>query len=291
MDMKVSGFSFIRNAEKYDFPIVEAIKSILPICDDFYVAVGKSDDNTLELIKKIAPDKIKIIETVWDDTLREGGKVLAIETNKAFQSISDKSDWAFYIQGDELVHEKYLPEIKRQMQLWQNDAKVDGLLFKYLHFYGSYDYVGSSARWYPNEIRVVKNNKKIYSYRDAQGFRKNDNEKLRVKPIDAYMYHYGWVKPPEVQKEKIGNSIKLWYPDSWTDKYKKNIDNFDYSNIDALEYFKGTHPQVMQDLIARKNWTFKYDISKNKLSFKNKFKNFVKKYFGIGIGYKNYKIV
>jgi hypothetical protein len=30
-----------------DYPIVEAIKSILPICDDFVVAVGNSDDDTL----------------------------------------------------------------------------------------------------------------------------------------------------------------------------------------------------------------------------------------------------
>ncbi len=174
------------------------------------------------------------------------------------------------------------------MELWNKDKSVDGLLFKYLHFYGSYDYVGSSAQWYPNEIRVIKNNKKIYSYRDAQGFRKNENEKLRVKPIEAYMYHYGWVKPPEVQKEKIGNSLKLWNSDSKIGEHKIRVDNFDYSNIDALEHFEGDHPKVMQDLIFQKNWTFDYDISKNKLSLKNKFKNFVKKYLGIEIGYKNY---
>lgn len=50
--MKVCGFTFIRNAEKYDFPIVEAITSILPICDKFVVAVGESEDNTRAIIKK-----------------------------------------------------------------------------------------------------------------------------------------------------------------------------------------------------------------------------------------------
>ena len=285
--MKVSGFSFIRNAEKYGYPIVEAIKSILPICDDFYVAVGKSEDNTLELIKKIAPEKIIIIETVWDDSLREGGKVLAVETNKAFQAIADDSDWAFYIQGDELVHEKYLPEIKSQMELWKDDTNVDGLLFKYLHFFGSYDYIGGSEQWYPNEIRLVKNNKNIYSYRDAQGFRKDDNKKLNVKPIEAYMYHYGWVKPPEVQNKKISNFQKLWHSDKWI----SNKSEFNYYDIDALEYFNGTHPKEMNDVIAKKNWTFDYDLAKNKISFKDKLKRMVKRYFGIQLGYKNYKIV
>ena len=55
--MKVSGFSFIKNALIYDFPIVEAIKSILPICDEFVVAVGESDDDTLELIAEYRSGK------------------------------------------------------------------------------------------------------------------------------------------------------------------------------------------------------------------------------------------
>ena len=109
--MKVVGFSFIRNAIKFDYPIVEAIKSILPICDEFIIAVGKSEDNTKELILSINSEKIKIIDTIWDENLRQGGRVLADETDKAFNQISG-ADWAFYIQGDEVIHEKYLRIIK-----------------------------------------------------------------------------------------------------------------------------------------------------------------------------------
>lgn len=154
--MKITGFSFIRNSLKYDYPIVEAIQSILPICDEFVVAVGNSDDDTLGLIQQIDP-KIRIIETVWDDSLREGGRVLAQETDKAFKAISKDTDWCFYIQGDEVIHEDYLGAVLEGMHQWKDDAGVDGLLFKYKHFYGSYDYVGSSLSWYPHEIRVVKN--------------------------------------------------------------------------------------------------------------------------------------
>ncbi|MBM3912615.1 MAG: glycosyltransferase family 2 protein, partial [Sphingomonadales bacterium] len=45
--MKVSGFTFIRNAVLLDYPILEAIRSILPLCDEIVVAVGKSEDETL----------------------------------------------------------------------------------------------------------------------------------------------------------------------------------------------------------------------------------------------------
>jgi len=288
--MKVSGFTFIRNAVKYGYPIVEAVKSILPLCDEIYIAVGKSDDNTLELIKNIDPVKIKVVETVWDDSLREGGRVLAVETDKAFQSIPSDYDWAFYIQGDEVIHEKYIPTVKEAMLKWKDDDNVDGLLFKYLHFYGSY-YVGSSERWYPNEIRVIKNNKKIFSYRDAQGFRKNDNEKLNVKPIEAYIYHYGWVKEPKVQSTKIENFHKLYKDNKQTETKVQEPNDFDYTGIDSLALFQGNHPQVMRELIERKNWTFNYDLSQNKVTLKSRFKRLVKWLTGIEIGYKNYKIV
>ena len=270
--MKVSGFTFIRNATKFDYPVVEAIKSILPICDNFVVAVGNSDDNTLDLIQSIDKQKIRIIETIWDDSLemKKGGKVFARETDKAFQAISMESDWAFYIQGDEVVHEKYLDSIYSSMEKWKDDKKVDGLLFNYLHFYGSYDYTGLSPKWYGHEIRVIKNNKSIYSFRDAQGFRKSNNEKLNVKPIDAFIYHYGWVKEPGTMMKKAINANSFYQDKHFLKRLKSKESNgskeFDYSSIDSLSLFTETHPKVMEERIRRKNWTFEHDISFNRLS-------------------------
>ena len=166
--MKISGFTFVRNAVKYDYPVVEAISSILPLCDELIVAVGHSDDGTMDLIKCIPSSKIRIIETVWDDSLREGGRILAVETDKAFQAIATDADWAIYIQADEVIHEKYHSIIRSEMEKYLAEDTVDGLLFHYKHFYGSYDYVGESWRWYRREIRIVRNNKNIFSYRDAQ---------------------------------------------------------------------------------------------------------------------------
>lgn len=291
--MKVCGFTFIRNAIKFDFPIVEAIESILPICDEFIVAVGNSADKTQDLINSINSDKIKIINTVWNDALRKGGKVLALETNKAFKAIPEDYDWCFYIQGDEVVHEKYLNTILSEMKKYKDDKNVDGLLFKYKHFYGSYDYVGASYKWYRREIRVIKNNKNFYSYKDAQGFRKYNDEKLNVKLIDAYIYHYGWVKHPKDMLEKRLGTTKFWHSDEWIKKRFADHDEYDfYKNIDSLNYFTGSHPAVMLERINKKNWKFDYDISYNKLSFKDKIKRFFDKLIGWRIGeYKNYKII
>lgn len=289
--MKVVGFSFIRNAIKYDYPIIEAITSILPICDKFIIAVGQSDDKTRDLILSIDSHKIKIIDTKWNENLRQGGRVLADETNKALLSIGEDADWAFYIQGDEVVHEKYLWNIKESMEKFKNDKSVEGLLFNYKHFYGSYDYIGDSKRWYRKEIRIVRPNKDISSYRDAQGFRLNDR-KLRVKEIDAYIYHYGWVKSPEKQQEKAKYFNSLWHDQEWITKNIEPVTKFDYSNIDSLKLFQGTHPKVMQKRIESVNWKFDFDPTKKNFGFKAKLLHSIEKLIGWRVGeYKNYKTI
>ena len=289
--MKVSGFTIARNAVKFDYPVVEAITSVLPLCDEFMVNVGKCDDGTLELIKSINSPKIKIIESVWDDTLREGGKLLAVETNRAFDAVSADSIWAFYIQADEVLHEKYLEVIRRGMEEHKYSARVEGLLFNYTHFYGNYDYVGNSRRWYRREVRIIRNDKSIRSYRDAQGFRKNE-QKLKVKAIDASIFHYGWVKPPKAQQEKQKSFHKMWHDDKAAEKMSGVGDEFDYSQIDSLVQFNSTHPSVMQKRVAATNWQFSFDTSKIKLSLKDKFLMQIEKSTGWLPGeYRNFEVI
>ena len=156
--MKVCGFSFVRNAEKFSYPVVESVQSILPVCDKFIMNVGNSEDRTMELIRSIPSDKIEIIESTWDESTRKNGEVLSQETNKAFKQIPEDYDWAFYIQADEVVHEKYHDQIRKSMERWLEDTEVEGLLFKYLHFFGSYNYNADSRSWYRNEIRIIRNN-------------------------------------------------------------------------------------------------------------------------------------
>lgn len=290
--MQVAGFTIIRNALKYDYPVIEAITSILPICDVFYVGVGASEDDTRKLIESINSDKIKIIDTVWDDNLRQGGKVLSIETNKVFDQIPKEYDWCFYIQSDECVHEEDLPEIKEAMIRYNNNADVDGLLFEYKHFYGHYRYIGVGRRWYKNEIRIIKNNKSLRSYKDAQGFRTTDDKKLRVKKINAYIYHYGWVKSPQAQQAKQNSFHKMWHDDAWMKNNIPEVEEFDYNDIDLLGIYEGSHPKVVESRIKHANWNFKYDKSKVKTNLKYRFLFFVEKLTGWRIGEnKNYRIV
>jgi hypothetical protein len=286
--MKVCGFTIVRNAIKYDYPVVESIKSILPLCDKVVVAAGNSEDGTLELIKSIDKEKIIVIETVWDDKLREGGSVLAVETNKAMDAISDDFDWCFYIQADEVIHESSYPVIQDAMVKWLDVPEVEGLLFKYHHFWGTYDYLGINRQWYKNEIRIVRNSKQIRSYRDAQGFRLN-NRKLKVKPVEAYVYHYGYVRPPAIMKEKMKDFSELYHSDDGLKKEIQRINNFKYEEVDAVTQFKGSHPSVMGNRIRGIVWNVKIDHNQIRMNLKDKFLFVFERLFKYRLfEYKNY---
>lgn len=287
--MKVTGFTIIRNAVKYDFPVVEAIRSVLPICTDFIVAIGNSDDDTEALIKSIDSGKIKILHTIWDDTKRTGGVVLAEETDKAMRAVNADTDWCVYIQADEVMHEDYHQQILSAMRTHKDNPAVDGLLFRYLHFYGSYNYISVDPSAFKHEIRVIKNNRHIYSYRDAQGFRKGNDEKLRVVQLDALIYHYTKVNDPTLLQHKHRECSRYWHNDEWIEHRLSASSEYDFTGV-MLVPFNGIHPQVMNERIASAGWPFYHDHRRNKFSLKKRLKMVVER-LGFNISYRNYILV
>jgi len=263
--MKISGFTFSRNASKLYYPAKESIESILPICDEFIVALGNSDadDRTREEILSIGSDKIKIIDTVWDEKYMQKGAIHALQTDVAMKACS--GDWLFYLQADEVVHEKDLPIIKKRCEELLNDEEVEGLLFDYYHFWGDYNHYHDSHGWYPFEIRIVRNKPKIHSYESAQSFRyfeyyqrphqKEGTRKLRVAKVNAHIYHYGWVRPPELMQSKskaIDSNHKGI--EKAIEMYANKPKVFDYGPLQNVASFKDSHPKVMENLIHKMNW-------------------------------------
>ena len=287
--MTVSGFSFVRNGITFDYPFIESIASLLPLCDEFVIAVGRSDDDTLGRLHSLKSPKLKIIETVWDKTLRSGGAILAQQTNVALDHV--KGDWAIYLQADEVLHENDLQTIRTSMEESLHDPHVEGLLFGYKHFYGSYNYTGDSRRWYRREVRAIKPSPGVRSWGDAQGFRIG-NRKLNVRLIPATIYHYGWVKPPAIQQLKQKQFNKLWHSDEWVQQNVPATEEYDYSRGGRLAPFEGTHPSVMKERVMQATWDFRYDPSKINQPFKEGFLDWIERKTGYRLAeYRNYKLV
>lgn len=311
--MLISGFSMVRNAIKLYYPVKASIESILPIVDEFIIALGDgdADDNTLEEIQKIQSDKIKIIHTKWDIEKYTNGSEYAHQTDIAKEHC--KGDWLFYLQSDEVIHEKYLPIIKNSCNGLLNNKAVEGLLFNYRHFWGDYSHYIVSHAWYHKEIRVIRNNPEIHSWRDAQSFRripgfdginyfqKENTYKLKVAAINAWVYHYGWVRPPELmQKKRISFETHKQGNEIAASIFKNEPEIFNYGNLNKLSVFKETHPEVMEDFIKKFSW--KHEIYPHNMQVKKhkhdqlkyRLLSFIEQHFLKGnqiAGFKNYELI
>lgn len=274
--MKCSGFTILKNAKEYDYPFIEAIRSILPLCHEFIVNLAKGDQAVLKELKQIGSDKIKIIEKEWDENLKTGGKILSVQTNLALERCT--GDWAFYIQADEVLHEKYLPKIHEIMEAELRNPAVEGLTFSYLHFYGQYNVVQDHPKkWYQHATRIIKNNQNIHSWGDALDFRKrilNQNQvklkKIKTIKINAEIYHYGWCRDPRVMLAKQKKMDSYYNNDAlWLrERYAKIVNPADiYNDYGNLVYFKGSHPEVMHSRIAAADWAWDPRIARQPPKF------------------------
>ena len=245
--VKVSGFTIVRNAIKLDFPVVPSIRSILPICDEVVVNVGRSEDETLDLVRSIGDPKIRIVETEWDMTRRN--TVLGHETHRAMRACTHP--WGVYIQADEVLHERGAEELAAAIQSSHGDQRIEGLLVRYLHFYGGFETVATHRRWYRREVRAIRLAPEldIRPYQGAQGFRVGPEfRKIGARLTGAQMFHYGWARPVQALREKreLGRTMYPW----------RNADP-DLPLLDwmpGLEAFRATHPAVAQGWIEARSY-------------------------------------
>lgn len=257
----------VKNADTLYYPIKQTIESILPIVDEFVIAIGdnKSGDKTREIVAAIDSPKVKIIDTVWDIKKYPNGTENAHQTDIAKEHCT--GDWLFYLQADEVVHEKYLPIIRKRCEELLEDQEVEGLLFHYKHFWADYNHYNNSHAWYPNEIRIVRNKKDIHSWESAQSFRRIPNfdgknyrqqegtYKLKVARVDAFIYHYGWVRPPRLMQNKKKALDTIHKGEDGAVKANAKFDDvFDYGPLDKLTPFTETHPAVMREWIEDFDW-------------------------------------
>jgi glycosyltransferase involved in cell wall biosynthesis len=241
MRVKISGFTFLRNARTLGYPFLESITSVLPLCDEYIIVLGESTDNTSEMIQTLNSPKIRIIPTIWNEGMLTLGYTYTQQANIALFNCT--GDWAIYLQGDEVLHEKDLNIIREAMQHYQNDDRIEALVFDYLHFYGSPKYYAWSTSWYRRECRAFKNNRRTFSPESQFFSIIIGNRKMRypfAALANASVYHYGWVRTEEQMNEKTRQVEKYW-----SGKPQKVY----YGNVDKaiLREFSGTHPAVMKE--------------------------------------------
>jgi len=285
--MRVSAFTFIKNGQILGYPFLQSIKSILPIVDEFVINVGDSEDNTLEMIRSIKDKKIRILESKWNSKMTDRGYVYGHQ--KMIAQFNCTGDWAFYIEGDEVYHEKDLEQIRKSMQIYLKDSNVEALVFDFKHFYGNANSILNSPGWYRSEARIIKNSIRSYAPDGLFWLVLDSNKKgryPRAKKIDATCYHYGWVRSEKQMNLKSIKVQKYWGGEPI---------KIDYSQMDQeiIESFKGSHPRIVQDWLYEANGLYLADPA-YKLTFKQKKHRImimIENFFDIDLSKKHYKII
>jgi hypothetical protein len=242
------GFTFIRNGIKYDYPFVESLTSLTQLCDSSVVIVGDSEDETKEYVEKI--DKLVIDDSVWDPNMMgDGGQILSFQTNIALDKVREingenQDSWAFYLQGDEVIHEDDFNIIKKDI-IKASEQGCDAISFRYWHFWLDHNHVAVSERWYPQEVRAIKLNSNIRSFGDAQGF----SGVKKTFESNAFIYHYGHVRDKEKREAKQKLLMEMIRPASKLSKYLKR-EKASFSQTKTLPWF-GAHPKVMFERIKK----------------------------------------
>ena len=298
--MKIAGFTYVRNGFDYGVPFLESIQSVLPICETFVVAVGDSTDGTREAIEQLNSPKIKIIDTIWDMNLREGGKVFAQQANIALDQVH--ADWCLHIQSDEVFHENDLDKIVAAIDTYNEDKRVEGFILPFIHFWGGYDHIRNTRRVHNFEIRLFRNHIGVRSYRDSQGFRKYQSfeayengtekgEKLKVKKIDATVYHYTGIRSPDAYAKKVAMFQSYYNTAEGLDKMMASHD-FQMHSVDRTIPFTGSHPAIMHAKVAAQNWEYSYKKELSVWHKKDKWLQPIEDFFGFKLGeYKNYHLI
>jgi hypothetical protein len=290
--MKVSGFTFLRNGQKLGYPFVESIRSILPIVDEFVIALGPCDDDTEKMLRGIGDPKIRIIPTQWNERIQPDYSVkgFVYGQQKSIALFNCTGDWAFYLEADEVVHEADLPKIRAAMEKHLDDARIEALVFDYRHFYGNKNTYAWSPGWYRSEVRIIRNTIPAWGP-EGLFFVVLDRHKKgrypRAAHTGATMFHYGWVRSEAQMNLKAASVHKYWE--------EKPAARVDYSQVDpgVLKLFTGTHPKIVQDWLPKADGLFQADPNHQLTSREKKHRRMLKleRWLGVQFNKKHYRLI
>jgi len=283
--MKVSGFTFLRNAVINGYPFEESIRSILPIVEEFICVIGEGEDETRDRVVAIADPKIRVIDSRWNENMQDRGFVYGQQ--KMIAQFNCTGDWAFYLEGDEVLHESDVSKIRETMQENLGDAEVEALYFDFFHFYGTPRQVGIAG--YRRAPRIIRNTIRSIAPDGLFWTVMDKNKKGRypkAKHAGGNIYHYGHCRSVSKMAEKLKQVGRYWG--------SKHEDFKGYRSIDVKELrpFRGSHPAVMENWLAQEAETeFCQDASYQvtRRDRRNRIRFWIEDIFGVEISKKHYQ--
>jgi glycosyltransferase involved in cell wall biosynthesis len=247
------------NVEYMDYCLEETVRCALQFADEICVNDGMSTDNTYDVLmalqEEFGKDRIKIHRREWvhDWFWQEKERNYALNMSN--------SDWVFFMDVDECIHENDVPKIRRIAET----SKYNFVNCPYYHFYGTPQYIQTHPAFYQRHTKMGrrKTNFRIKAGRRPGGCasevvsdKAGGSMHLYHKPdmyrSDIYIYHYSWCRDAKVHGVKRVK-IESWYRghekffDGYLPTYEECPYKYDMSGIGGnLKPFTGEHPKLMR---------------------------------------------
>ena len=251
-EVLVSGVTVIRDGVRLGYPFLEAVRSALPICEEYVVVAGRGSDGTLDALHALAAEepKVRVVESEWSSRVTPAKAVLAQQTNIGLHLA--RGAWALVLQGNEVLHERDLPRLRAMLEEYADDAETEALLLERLTFFVDYEHVVAT---YPERFkwtaRAVKPHVGMHAVRDAMNFAVFDgwstrgrNPRARDTGVD--LYRYGLVHDAESYARKLADAAHLA---AVGQRAEEQVLQHRYPRAHVAR-FEGTHPTVMVERIA-----------------------------------------
>lgn len=294
--MKVSGFSFIRDGVRLGYPFEESIRSALPVCDEFIIAVGAGDDGTLERLQAMNEPKLRLIQTHWNENCRTHGFVYGHQ--KMIAQYNCTGDWAFYVEADEVLHEDDLEKLRGAMEHYLDDTEVEALAFDYFHFYGDVGHIHKPPATYRRAARVIRNSLRSIApdglywavIKDKTWYGSRNKRRTRYPSAAALgipVYHYGNARHARYLEDKATVGNQYW---------EKDVFYYHYGNVDpeAVTVFDGNHPEIMKSWLqshANPSFEFNPDYQPSSRERKHRRLRILERKFGWDFSKRHFKLI
>lgn len=159
--MKISGYTYVKDAVSMDYPFVESIKTHLDFCDEVVVVdASTKNDGTKEALaslKKEAGGKLKVFEATLDWSAPNYGVYDGVLKQTAREKCTGEFLWQF--DSDELIHGGDRSVLESLIRQSENLTKIPVLCLPIVEYWGSHDKVRidvNSWKW-----RISRNHPEI----------------------------------------------------------------------------------------------------------------------------------
>lgn len=257
MNPGLSGFVCVRNAVKFDYCVEEAVKSLIPVCDEVVISYGgvygEEDDGTLEIVKGLVKMDSRV-RAVWYDWPNPERNIHWWTTwlNHARERLL--YDTMLGLDSDEVLDPAGYNQIRAMT------STGCSALFHRLNFWKDPQHLAPENRVCGTQVARLGPTS-AWMCSDEPFPAVNPNIRTKAEPFPSLrIFHYGFLRKPDAFVKKA-DAIQNMFFGSTDARLAEQVakgqrwDERDYFDGESLRKFDGQHPEVARAWLTERGYS------------------------------------